>query len=212
MTNVCGVSWLHCAVFSAAQRHHRCLKQVTVTEFSVAPGQFKPFFVLKDVFFFFFFIAEFMIELGGLSGSRMVQERIEKKKCALNLNWRIGESAGTIIEQKCVKLAWKSKLYKCVPGLFKCNSGAILWLSNASLRAPLFPQCRANLLHYSSPHHAESAWTAFWLGFCHPFATRIEGPWLFGPRDGSKINWLEMTSARICHRSARRYHKWNHKP
>lgn len=47
---------------------------------------------------------------------------------------------------------------------------------------------------------------------CHPFVIWIEGPWLLGPRDSSKINWLEMTSARICHRSARRYHKWNHKP
>lgn len=47
---------------------------------------------------------------------------------------------------------------------------------------------------------------------CHPFVIQVEGPWLFGPRDSSKINWLEMTSARICHWSARRYHKWNHKP
>lgn len=45
----------------------------------------------------------------------------------------------------------------------------------------------------------------------HPFVIRRVGPRLLGPRDSSKINWLEMTSARICHQSARRYHKWNHK-
>lgn len=52
---------------------------------------------------------------------------------------------------------------------------------------------------------------SYLAGASHPFVIRRVGPWLLGPRDSSKINWLEMTSARICHRSARRYHKWNHK-
>lgn len=103
---------------------------------------------------------------------------------------------------KCYKPLLTYRCLQCVWALGqRLCSNARLWSSCAGEVFYIIP-----LLSYRNSLDSHLA------RVCHPFVIRIERPWLLGPRDSSKINWLEMTSARICRWSARRYHEWNHKP